>query len=132
MTPGTLESRETSDLIRLSRAIRIALPVIVVGASFINIPFALWLGPVKNIYNDMLGGQALPALTESVIHFQTGLVSMAFAIPVVALGTIFLRSPIRGIYCSGACILAVFFELMILCIAMALPFVQLDWGMSGT
>jgi hypothetical protein len=122
----------SSELRASSRALRFALVALVLGLSYPNIRLALALPNFQQIYTDMLGNKPLPAATTFIIHARTVLLLLSFAVPLLALLSLALRSLSKSTYLAGFLILAIFIQLFSTWHAVALPLFDIIQGMEST
>lgn len=74
-----------------ARAIRTTLVCVILAFSFLPIVAAQMLGKVREIANDMLGGQPLPPITEAAFAIEPLFSAIGFAIPFIAFSMLFVR-----------------------------------------
>ena len=119
MTQSTNPS--TSDSIPANgRIIRIAVALIVVGLSCVNIRYALNIGRFRAIFKDF-SAEPLPALTVFVNQFHLPLVLLSLILPACAIAAIFMRSLAKSFYVLGALGVLTFAEGMLLHQALVAP-----------
>ncbi|RYD69124.1 MAG: hypothetical protein EOP84_29065 [Verrucomicrobiaceae bacterium] len=120
-----------SSAIAAARAVRFGFAAIVLGMSYPNIRCALGIRGFEQIYSDMLGGKALPAITTFVLWAHPFLAALSILIPVTAVALIFFGRLSRSIYISGALILIVFLQLFFTWQAVSAPLFEIIRSMHG-
>ena len=119
-----------SEFLRVARALRFALVALVLGVSYPNIRCALAIPAFQRIYTDMLGNKPLPADTAFAIHFHAVLVLLSFAIPLLAVISLFLRRLSTSIYLAGVFIIVVSLQLFSTWHAVTSPLASIITGME--
>ena len=105
------EPRKEADLLALTKAIRFAFAALVVGISYPNIRFALYLPQFEGVFHDMLGDKQLPLVADFVIHAQSLLIGISILIPLIAVILLFTSGIARSLYIFGVLLIVVFVQL---------------------
>jgi hypothetical protein len=119
-----------SEFLRVAQAIRFALVAIILGISYPNIRCALAIPALQRIFTDMLGNKPLPFDTTFAIHFHVLLVLLSFAIPLLAIISLFLLRLSTSIYLAGVLIIAVSLQLFSTWHAVTSPLTSIITGME--
>ncbi len=126
LPPASLQQVDT-----LLRVVRGIVCVLVLGISCFNILSASSIGKFAEIFNDMLAGQPLPALSTLVLTCRQALLVLSLLIPIAAIALLFWRNRIVPIYLSAGLVLLAMFQLFFTVIAMMLPLIDIVKGMSA-
>jgi len=126
-----ISSESDSQSVNTGRAIRFGFAAVVLGMSYLNIRLALRLHAFGAVFQDMLGGKPLAAITTLVLGAQPFLIGVSILIPVAAVALVFVGRLTHSIYLSGALVLAVFFQLFFTWQAMCAALFQIVQGMTG-
>jgi hypothetical protein len=129
-TPPPLPADSVRQADSLSRALRFTLCALVLGISCFNILSAFTIGKFAAIFNDMLAGKPLPALTAMILTLRPALAVLSLLIPLTAVALLFVRSLLVPVYVSVALALVAMFQLFVTHIAMMLPLLNIVQGMS--
>jgi len=121
---------ETIDLPKIVRAIRFAFVCGVLGLSYLNVRCALSIYNFEQIFHDMLGNKPLPFITTFVIYHSQYFRLLSFALPVIAIATLFSRGLVRPFYILGFVIGGIIAELIVLYIALMSPLTQIISAMG--
>ena len=119
-------------IVRLARAFRCTLVVIVLGVSSISFHATLSIWGFDRIFADMLGGRPLPMLTILVLKARLLFVAVAVLVPIVAVATLFMRGIIGSFYIIAVLMFVTVAELITIYCAMGAPLVQIISAMGGT
>jgi len=103
------ESAVSSELVRLSRAVRFGLASVVIGLSYPNIHCALNLRRFQELFEGM-GVKPSVAFTFLQAN-QPWFISLSILFPLAAIASLFTPGHVRSLYLSGFLIIAVFAQL---------------------
>jgi hypothetical protein len=132
--PSAQAVPESIDVLRLARALRFALGVIVLGFAAYSIQANFSMRNYAQIFKDMLGegpGSELPPLTVFVLAAQTPLLLLSAATPIVCVAQMFSRKVIPSIYILGIAGLVMMVQTALLYFAVALPFMEIMRRLNG-
>src|SRR4051812_27047309 len=93
---------ERTETDRLFRAVRFALVSITLGLAYINIRACLAIPQFRQIFADMLEGQALPPFTAVVFQMRHWFLAASWLLPLGAICTMFTSVKARSFYVIGA------------------------------
>jgi hypothetical protein len=125
-----VKNPDRDELLRMARTLRFALVALISGISYPNIRLALDIPAFQRIFHDMLGGKPLPTVTTFVIQAHPILVPLSFALPCLAILTVFFRRWKYADYLVASIIIVVFVQLFFTWHAVALPLTDIIQGME--
>jgi hypothetical protein len=120
------------ELSKQNRSLRFALVALIVGLSYPNVRCALAISAFQRVYKDMLGDKPLPPVTVFVIHTRVALIALSFAIPALAVLSLFVPRLKASTYLAGVLILLIFVQLFSTWHAVISPLITIITGMSET
>jgi hypothetical protein len=130
MEPATnADAPETS---KQQLSLRFALVALIVGLSYPNVRCALAISVFQQVYKDMLGDKPLPPVTVFMIHARVALIALSFAIPALAVLSLFVRRLSASTYLAGVLIILIFVQLFSTWHAAIYPLITIVTGMSET
>ncbi|MCE9610599.1 MAG: hypothetical protein K8R23_10435 [Chthoniobacter sp.] len=129
--PQKIPPHDAIDIRQLARAIRFAHAAFLLVLSYLSLWSSMSIRRFIGLFEDMLGGQQLPALTQLVSGAQDIFVLISVLVPVVAVWMLFHRSIVRSFYIIGALSLFSIAQLILLNYALAVPLVQILNALSN-
>lgn len=123
--------RDTIDIRQLARAIRFALVAIVLGLSYFSFRASFSIENFGLIFKDLLGGKPLPVLTQFILSAAPVFVAVSILVPIVAAGSLFLRSVIGSFYLIGALAIVTLVQFITLYHGLSAPLAQIITAMGG-
>lgn len=123
--------QEPIDVRQLARAIRFALVAIVLSVSYFGLRSSLSIGQFGAIFNDMLAGRPLPAITVFVLKAKLAFVAVSILLPTAAVATLFQRRVVASFYVIGGLSVLAIVQFVVLYHALSAPLVEVIKGMSN-
>lgn len=99
--PTPPATSEPIDVLKLARAVRFAIAMLVLGLSFFAIRMSLTLGNFQQIFYEMLGDTVIPPLTEIAMSARVFFVAVSLFVPVLVIASLFMQNLRRSFYLLG-------------------------------
>jgi type II secretory pathway component PulF len=97
-----------------------------------NLYQALAIPKFSEIFDQMLNGKALPALSTAVLNHSTGLIILAIVLPLAAIGIFLGRGrKVSSLWLLIGILLAIFLQLVVTRFALWVPLTQIISDMSS-
>jgi hypothetical protein len=109
----------------LFRAIRFALAALTLGLAYINIRVSMAIPLFRQIFADMLEGQALPLTTTMILQARHVLLFASWLVPVAAIWAIFMPLKPRSFYLIGIASLLIIVQSIVVCTGLSQPLFHL-------
>jgi hypothetical protein len=129
-TPPPFPTAAQRQLITLSRALRFAACAMVLALSCLNIPSAFAIEKFMAIFNDMLAGKPLPAVTAIIVTLRMPLVFLSVLIPAAAIALLFVRSLVAPVYVSVGLAMVALGQVFVTVVALFLPLLDVVRNMT--
>ena len=115
----------SADVSSLFRAVRFALVAITLGLGYINIRASMAIPHFRQIFADMLDGQALPLATTMILQARHVLLLTSWLIPISAICAMFMPLKPRSFYLIGIASALIILQSIVVCTALSQPLVHL-------
>lgn len=119
-----------ADLAAVIRAIQFAMISVVLVVSYFNIHESFSIPKFQAIYHDMLGDEALPVITVWVINCSSILLLLSIALPVIGIGTLFMRNLPNSFHTLGGVLVLATLQAIFLFHALSAPLLEIVRKMS--
>lgn len=120
------QSAQSAELHKAIKAVRFALVLVLVAASYPAVRLSLGISKFRMIFADMLGeGAQLPTITRGVIASEPVLIALSVAIPLVGIALLFVRNVTRSLYVLGGLFLLLVPTCIVVSTALFMPLVDI-------
>lgn len=127
-----MDSDSSQSINSLASGVRSVALVFILILSYFNIRLAFQIGNFHAIFEDMLGGKPLPAITELVIQSRLICILLALAIPVAAIAVVALvRSHKAALYFLSGLMVVIFIQIHLTWSGLFAPLMTIISGMRG-
>ncbi|PTX99230.1 hypothetical protein DB345_02320 [Spartobacteria bacterium LR76] len=117
---------------QISIGVRTLAVVFIVVLDYLNLRLALMINSFGRIFNDMLGGKPLPALTQFIVANELLFVTLALAFLAGAVCiAIFVRNHLIALLSLSAILLVIGVQLILTLSGLYAPLQQTVAGLSG-
>lgn len=129
MNAGNADSEtrafDARDAERTFRAIQVALICVTLGLAYFDVRLCLAIPKFKQIFADMLEGQAFSMITMFVLSQQSALLGLSLLAPLGAIATLFMRPRALAFYVIASAALLAVVQTSVICTALTQPLFSL-------